>query len=353
MPQSQQIRTLALAAATALALYLCWLVARPFVSVITWALGLAIVAHPWHRWLERRMRPTLASLLSVVSVALVLVIPAVAIGQKLFREVNAGLEVLGPQLTPDRIYAKLQDFPWLAAAVEKLDATLNLNQEIGRAAGALTARISALVGSSIWLVTQLFLTFVTLFFFFRDRTRLLDSLRALIPLSTQDTTRVLDRISSTISTCLYGNVIVKSAQGLLGGLMFWMLGLPAPVFFGAAMALLAALPILGTALVWGPAAIWLAVQGSWGKALILALWGIFVVGLIDNILYPILVAGELRLHTLAVFFSILGGLIAFGFAGVILGPVILAVTEALLDVWKSRKSSEEPGSWRSMDSPIE
>lgn len=282
------------------------------------------------------MRPNLAALLSVVSVALLLVVPGVWIGQNLFREASAGFEVLGPELQSERMHSRLQQYPALAATTAWLETTLNLDQEIRRATGAIASKASTLVGSSLWLLTQLFLTFLTLFYFFRDQKGLLNLLRELIPLSDEQTRQLFDRVSHTIHACVYGNVIVKLVQGLLGGLMFWFLGLPAPVLCGAAMALFAVLPVLGTALVWGPAAVLLALSGSWGKALILVLWGMLVVGLIDNVLYPILVAGELRLHTLAVFFSILGGLIAFGLAGVILGPVILAATGALLEVWRLR-----------------
>ncbi|MBZ5611382.1 MAG: AI-2E family transporter [Acidobacteriia bacterium] len=340
MPLPEQIRTAALFAATGASFYLCWLIARPFWAVITWAVALAVVAYPWHRWLSRRMHRNAAALLSVISVAIVLLVPLVVLAQKLFQEASQGLQSLGPVLSVAEVKAKLEGYPLLARIAEWFDVTLNLDEEVRRAAGAVAAKASAFLGNSVWLITQLFLTIVTLFYFFRDGQRLLDSLRRLIPLSDSETSAIFDRVSRTINTCLYSSVIVKLAQGLAGGVMFWILGLPAPVFFGAAMALLAALPFVGTALVWGPAAIYLASSGSWGRAVVLAIWGMLVVGLIDNVLYPILVAGELPFHPLAVFFSILGGLIAFGLPGLVLGPVILVVTTALLDVWRIRKERD-------------
>jgi predicted PurR-regulated permease PerM len=113
------------------------------------------------------------------------------------------------------------------------------------------------------------------------------------------------------------------------------------------MAVLAMLPIVGTSIVWGPAAVILLMQGSWIKGLILLVWGALVVSLVDNVLYPVLIAGDLRLHTLAVFVSVFGGLIAFGVAGVVLGPVILATTVALLDFWQIRTNIE-----RLSDQPV-
>ena len=118
--------------------------------------------------------------------------------------------------------------------------------------------------------------------------------------------------------------------------MFCWLGLSAPLLWGVVMALLAVVPLLGAFLVWIPAALFLALEGSWGKALILALWGMLVVGTIDNLLRPILVGKRLRLHTVLAFISVVGGMLLFGAAGLILGPVTLTVTAVLLDVWRQR-----------------
>jgi len=223
-----------------------------------------------------------------------------------------------------------------------METRLDLDQQIRAATGAVAGRLAAWVGSSVWVFTQFFLTFVTLFYFFRDRARLLQFFSRLIPLPTAETDEIFDRIAKTVNASLYGNLLVKLIQGFLGGLMFWVLGLPAPVLCGAAMALFAVLPVAGTAIIWAPGAIFLALSGSWVKALVLAVWGGLVVGLIDNFLYPILIASELRFHPLAMFFAIFGGILAFGVAGVVLGPVILAVTVALLEFWQVRRAGTIP-----------
>jgi predicted PurR-regulated permease PerM len=119
-------------------------------------------------------------------------------------------------------------------------------------------------------------------------------------------------------------------------LMFALLGIPGAVLWGVAMGVLAIVPVLGAFVIWLPAAAVLALQGQWGKALILTGWGTVVVGLIDNLLYPMLVGKEMRLHTLPVFIAIVGGLVIFGGAGIVLGPVILAATVAILDVLRQR-----------------
>lgn len=320
------------------AFYLCWMMLRPFLAVVTWAAALAIIAQPLHARLTSRMRPTAAALISLGLVTVILVAPAIFLSQKLFAELSASLQILGTDMSSESLHAKLHQYPTIASVVGWAETRLDLEEQIRSAAGGVAGRMSSWVSGSVWLVTQLAVTFLVLFYFLRDGTTLLMFLRRFIPLSTTETDEIFDRIAETVNASLYRNLLVKFIQGFLGGVMFWILGLPAPVLFGAGMALFAVLPIMGTALIWAPAAIFLALSGSWIKALILALWGGLVVGLIDNVLYPVLVASELRFHPLAVFFAVFGGLIAFGIAGVVLGPVILAITAALLEVWQVRKT---------------
>ena len=149
-------------------------------------------------------------------------------------------------------------------------------------------------------------------------------------------------VNDTVHATLYGTFAVAVVQGTLGGLMFWWLGLPAPLLWGIVMALLAVVPVLGAFIIWIPAAIFLLLEGSEGKALLLTLWGAIVVGGIDNLLYPILVGRRLKMHTILAFISLVGGLIVFGPSGLILGPVIFTVTRLLLEIW-SRQNSVETG----------
>ena len=181
-----------------------------------------------------------------------------------------------------------------------------------------------------------FLTFYLLFFFLRDRQAALGMLRVLLPFSDEEMDHVFQRVGDTIDATVYGMLAVSAAQGLLGGLMFWWLGLSAPMLWGVVMALMALIPVVGAFVVWIPAAIYLALEGHWDKALILTLWGVIVVGTIDNLLRPILVGERLQIHTVLAFLSMAGGLILFGPAGLILGPVVLAVTTVLLEIQRDR-----------------
>ena len=189
---------------------------------------------------------------------------------------------------------------------------------------------------SIYAGTGLLIMLFLLYYFFRDQDKILAGLRKSFPLSPRETDTVFRNVHDAIYAVVYGTLLLAVVQGTLGGLMFWVLGLPAPLLWGAVMALLAVLPVLGAAIVWVPAAIYLAVTGSWEKALILTAWGGIVVALIDNLLYPVIVKDRLRLHAVPVFIAVIGGLMVFGMAGIVLGPVVLVIATALADVWRRR-----------------
>jgi predicted PurR-regulated permease PerM len=331
-------RGILLAAASAVVFILLCLILRPFVAVITWAAALAIVGRPLHAWLERKLNPSLAALVAVLLIAVLIVAPAVLIVRSLFVEITNAIQPGNQIFNVENVRARLESVPPLAQAVNWLEQQLDLDRELRNAASALAGRVSGWVSGSLWAAMQLVLTFLTLFYFFRDQRAIVQLIYRIVPLSSTDAADLIQRVGETVSASLRGTVFVKVAQGLLGALIFWVLGLPLPVLSGAVMTLFAFLPMFGTALVWLPAAIILALTGSWVKAIILAAFGALVISVIDNVLYPLLVAGQLRFHTLAVFFAVFGGLIAFGLTGIVLGPVILALTVALLDIWGTQTS---------------
>ena len=156
------------------------------------------------------------------------------------------------------------------------------------------------------------------------------------------------RIADTIRAIVNGSLTVAFVQALLAGVMYAALGVPAAVIWAGATFIVALIPIFGTFMVWGPVALFLVLTGSWLKAIILVAWGGLAVSTIDNLLYPYLVGGRLRLHTIPTFFASLGGIEFFGPAGLILGPIALAVTIGLLDVWGARttggRTAEQPQS---------
>jgi predicted PurR-regulated permease PerM len=261
-------------------------------------------------------------------------------GQQLIQEAANGAQLIKTKAESGEWQRVLEAQPRLAPLAHWIERQTDVPGATKTLANWLTTTAGSIVKGSVVQMVGLLLTFYLLFFFLRDRGAALESLRSLSPLSEAEMDRLFGRVGDTIHATVYGTLAVSAVQGLLGGLMFWWLGLPAPLLWGVVMALLAAVPVLGAFVVWIPAALFLAMEGSWGKALILTVWGAAVVGTIDNLLRPVLVGKRLKLHTILAFISVVGGLMLFGPAGLILGPVALTVTTELLGIWRSRSAAE-------------
>ncbi len=330
----ERLLTLVLAIATAAALYGCFRIVAPFIPALAFALALAIVTNRPYTWLRQRVKSDGAAAgIAIVLVALLLIGPASFLVSYL---VGAGMDniqsVRSGQATQN-LRAALEREPHVASVYHWAENRFNLRQQGEQLAANLAGRLTGFLQGSLNVVTQLVITLFVLFFFYRDRQVALQSVRHLIPLAQGEADRVFGRISDTMLATVNGSITVAAVQATLGGLMFFFLGVPAPVLWAAVMFIVALIPVFGTFLVWGPIAVYLALTGAVVKAAILVGWGLLAIGTIDNLLYPYLVGDRLRLHTVPTFFAVLGGLSVFGMSGLLLGPVVLSVALALLDVW--------------------
>jgi len=334
------VHGLVLMAATGIGIFLCYKVATPFLSVFAWALALAVLFTPLQIRLENRLGwPSVAAGLTVIVIGLMVVIPLTFALQSLVVQAAQGAKLIESNVQTGEWRNALENQPFLQPIAETIEQHLDLPGAINLLSNWLSMIAMSVVKGSVFQGIEFCITFYLLFFFLRDRNRALDLLRSLSPLSDAEMSKLFVRVTDTIYATIYGTLVVASVQGFLGGMMFWCLGLPAPFLWGVVMALLAVVPMVGSLFVWLPAAIFLATEGSWGKALILVLWGMMVVGTIDNLIRPILVGNRLKLHTALAFISVVGGLLFFGPAGLILGPVTLTVTQSLLNVWPKRRSA--------------
>ena len=332
---------LVLTALTLIGLYLCYRLALPFLPPIAWALALSVLFTPAQRWLETKLgNPNSATAISIIGIILIVVVPALFVADRLIQEIGKGAEIIGKYASSGALLRSYENHPGLAPLGQWIERQIDLPETFGRLATWLTNATASLVRGSVMKLTGLLLTFYILFYFLRDRHLALDSLRSLSPLSTAEMDRVFSRVIHAIRATVYGTLMVAAIQGMLGGLMFWGLGLPAPLLWGIVMGLLAIIPVLGAFVIWIPAAIWLASQGMWGKALLLTAWGGIVVAGIDNLIYPILVGNRLQQHTVLAFISLVGGLMFFGASGIILGPLSITATLLLLEFWHERKLAE-------------
>jgi predicted PurR-regulated permease PerM len=328
---------LAALALTVLALVLCFLIVRPFVSSLAWAAALAVLAWPLHRRLAQRIRwPTAAAALSVVAIGMLLVVPSGMLIPSVIDEAMSGYRLVRSQIESNAWDAALLRYEWIGPVWEWLRQRVDMSVVLQQVGAFLTELGSLAVTTSFVGLIEFALTFFFLFFFLRDRDAVLAGIRGMLPLSASETDGILHAAGDTIFATVYGKVVVGIAQGILGGLMFWWLDLPAAWFWAIVMALLSVIPLLGAPLVWLPAALFLLLDGQWVQAIIMAVWGAAVVGLADNLLYPVVVGRYLHLHTIPMLVSLIGGIVVFGAVGFFLGPVVLAVTIALLEVWRTR-----------------
>jgi predicted PurR-regulated permease PerM len=332
---ADDVRIVAILAAVGI--YLSYRLALPFLPALTWALALAVVLGPVQQWLERRLgSPALAAVASAAAAAILALALLVLVVQQLVREAASGATYLEELLRMRDWRDMLGGFPRLAATVAWIEQWLDPVGTVGNVAEWLTGQSTSLLRGSINQIVGLVVTFYLLFYFLRDRGRFVEGLVRLSPLTESETRHVAGRLVDTIHATIFGTVTVAAVQGTLGGLMFWWLGLPAPVFWGIVMGLLAIVPILGAFVVWLPAAILLALAGEWVSAIVLAVWGGVIIATIDNLLYPVLVGSRLRLHTVATFIGAVGGILFFGPAGLFLGPSVIVVTLELMAILRQR-----------------
>jgi predicted PurR-regulated permease PerM len=337
-------RVLVLLAITIAGLAACYLLLAPFLSALAWALALAVLFTPIHRGIESKVdNRSVAALITVLLAGSVIMLPATLLGSRLVIEAAKGAVALKEKIESGDWRRAMEGHETLALAAEWVER-FDFQSAIGNAASGLAATTASLVQGWVMQLVTALLAFYLLFYFLRDRNAALGWLREISPLSAHEMSRLFARIVDTVQATLYGTVAVAVLQGVLGGLMFGWLGLPNPLLWGLVMGLMAVIPVLGTFVIWVPVAIFLAVEGSWAKALILAAWGTVVVGAIDNLLHPVLVGDRLRLHTIPAFISIVGGVILFGASGLILGPLVVTVTVFALEIWRVRIRRRAPGS---------
>lgn len=347
----QKANTWFLFAIAALALYLSYLVAQPFLNAIFAAVILAVVFHPLytklHAWARR---PNLAATMATVLVILIVAIPAVILGvvvsgelRDLYRHLDETSAAQGG-IEPYLLHLLEKPMGWLGRYVDlsRVDLRSTLLGWVDGASRYLLGAGGRAVGNVFSLALEIVVVFFTLFFLFRDGLAFQGRIAAVLPLTHEQSARLVSRISETIVASVWGGVAVGFAQGLLTALAFWALGLPSPVLWGLIAALASLIPFVGTGLVWVPAVAILAFNHEWIKALIMLGWGGAVVAQIDAVVRPYIVSSRAKMHNLLIFFALLGGVKAYGMMGIFIGPVVIAVTIVLLDMLKEVTGGPPP-----------
>lgn len=344
----KRITVIFLLTVTAVALYFCYLIFQPFLKPLLSAVVIAVVFFPVHVRIHRVLRsPSLAALASTIIVLLLIIVPAFAIILAIKEEV-AGLVTLIDEKSTESgglspYVSQLLERPmqWIGRFVDlsQFDLRASLLGRLRELSSFLVSGGWMIVGGVTTFILNSVIALFTLFFLFREGRSMRRRAAAVLPLSSEQVDKLFRGIENTIIGTVYGGLVVAAVQGTLVGLALWIFGVPSPVLWGVIASFFALLPLVGTAAVWVPASIYLIATGSWVKALILVAWGVLVVGTIDNVLRPYLISGRVQMHTLLIFFAVFGGVRAFGFLGLFIGPVILAVTLTVLSMLRDEGRS--------------
>lgn len=334
---SGRVHLTVLALITAGLLFLCFRLAVPFLPALTWAFALAVLADPLHRRISNWItNANAAAASSVVLVITFILVPTVLVADRLGAEARIASDVVQEQVAEGQWRATVLTVPWIGDLLRWLEQHVDVEHQVREMVSTPAQDVAGLLQGSVWAALQFLLAVFVLFYFFRDRETLLRGVRSFSPLSTVEQDYVSTRVGDAIHATVYGTFITALVQAVSGGLLFWFVGLPAPVLWGVVMFVLGVLPFVGAVLVWLPAAIHLLLNEQVGAALLLLAWGSLMAGPVGNYLYGIFAAGRMRLHPVPTLIAYVGGLATFGITGMVLGPVVLALTLAAIDVWKRR-----------------
>ena len=315
----------------------------PFFGALFWGVVLAILFAPLHRRLLARLngRESVAALVTLAVIVLIVLLPLAFLTASLVRE-GAGVyqRMQSGELDFGRYFDQImQALPlWLTERMNQfgLGNVAALKQKLSTAISQGTSLIAAQalsIGQNTFeFIVNFFITIYLVFFLLRDGARLAGRINAAIPLDEQDKRELRLKFTTVIRAAVKGNVVVAIAQGALGGLAFWFLGVNGALLWAVIMAFLSLLPAIGGGLVWLPVALYFLVTGEVWQGLGLIAYGVLVIGMVDNVLRQILVGKDTKMPDYVVLISTLGGMAVFGLNGFVIGPVIAAMFMAVWDI---------------------
>lgn len=336
--ESRRLGVLLFYAYVLVLVYFAFQILSPFLTPLAWAGILALCFWPLQNRLTRYLGKNRAALVITLLAAILIIGPALWLSFAVISQASQAARET--QATLMRV-ENIEKIKLLWARVSNhvpLPTMEELRNRITDGAGALTSVIAGqaagIVQNVATVLLKMGIIFLSLFFFLRDGDRASVFIRNLLPFSPEQQSRLMKQTQDLIFSGLTATLIIAFAQGCMGGVIFALVGLPTPVFWGLCMAFCALIPVVGTSLIWGPAAIILMIEGQWVQGVILLGCGVGVIGMLDNILRPVLLRGKAAMNGLLMFLSILGGIVAFGFVGLILGPVVMAAAVSLIGMLK-------------------
>jgi predicted PurR-regulated permease PerM len=327
--------------------YLFYRILSPFLEPILWAIFIAIVSYPAYTKLQRslKQRGVLSAVVMTVLVIVIIILPFSLLIFSLANEVVEGYQYVDEMIKTGCLKAYIEEvkqspvLKWplakigLYADLSNIDIEGFLLKNLKEISAFLFNQFSKILKGLSGFLIGFLLTLLSLYYFFKDGHRLFEKLEEALPIRPNERDLFFSRFRQMVSATIYGGLLVAVVQGTLGGLAFWILGLPSPVLWGTAMGFLSLIPIGGTALIWLPTSVILLIQGAFAKGIILLAIGVFVISMVDNFLRPLLVGARTNIHPLLLFFSVLGGIQAFGMIGLVAGPLIATLCLTLIEIY--------------------
>jgi predicted PurR-regulated permease PerM len=329
--------------------WLAFRIVEPFLVQIGWAVVLAVVLGPARLFLTPRLGPTRTALLLTAGVVVVLVIPVLFVGTALVTEGKPAVAYLEAQLRDQGGAADWfhRSWEWARARVSFLppeeEVIARITASVGMAAEFVSRQAGGLLKGVAEFLFSLVITLAVLFFLLRDAPSFQGALRRVLPFGVEQNERLLTITRELVAASVTATLAIAVLQGIIGGATFAILGIQGAVLWGVMMGILALLPLVGATLVWLPAAVWLALSGSLVKGIVLAAVGVLVLGSIDNVVRPLLLSGKAQMNTLVLIVSLMGGVSAFGFIGIVLGPLVAALVTALVESYHAVPGPDTAG----------
>ncbi len=335
---TQRVTTVLFYGFLALLAWLTFVVFKPFLTPLIWAAVLVILFLPIHRRFERRLGKALSATLSTTLVTAILIVPAVLVVIAFVQQAIVTLNSIGPGASLAHSDWVNRIWLWLVAHLP-LHGLVDLPGLAAEGARRMTAFLAAQAGgvlrNVLLFLFDLFITVFAMFYFFRDADIIMRWLRRSLPFAEAQREAIITQAHGLVFATVASTLAAAGITGLVGGLAFLIVGIHAVVFWGVVMAFFAFLPVLGAWMVWIPAAIWLISQGHpWRAVALLAICGAAVL-LVDNVMRPMMISGRSELNGLLVLVGVLGGIAVFGLIGVVLGPVVIAISASLFQAYTS------------------
>jgi predicted PurR-regulated permease PerM len=320
--------------------YFVYQVFAPFLVPLGWAAVFAVIFHTLNRRLEQRWGRTVSASLTTAGVMLILIVPVLLLTMLFVREGIDATHGLQASIAAGEYGWFNRAWGWIAAHVAaggSVDLPALVRQGAGNLGESLASHLGAVLRNIVLFLFEMFVMLFALFFFLRDGDAILGRFRSFLPFEQTMRDRMLAEARDLIFASVTTSLVIATVQGLVCGGAFAIVGVGSPVFWGVVMAFLSLLPVVGAWPVWVPATIWLLSTGHSARALLLVGICAGLGSTIDNILRPVILGGRSSLNGLLVFISVLGGIIVFGVLGVVLGPIVVATTVGILDVYSQRE----------------